>query len=37
VPDAIIAATAMINDATLITRNISDFQHVKEIKIQKPY
>jgi len=30
-PDAIIAATALSNNLTLITRNIKDFQHVQEL------
>lgn len=36
-PDAIIAATALTTDATLITRNIKDFQKIKGLKIEKPY
>ncbi len=36
-PDAIIAASAFLNNATLITRNIRDFQKIREIKVEKPY
>ena len=34
-PDAIIAATAIFTGTTLITRNIKDFQKIKELKLQK--
>ena len=37
VPDAIIAATALLLNATLITRNIHDFQKVKSLAVKKPY
>ncbi|MCO6485969.1 MAG: type II toxin-antitoxin system VapC family toxin [Saprospiraceae bacterium] len=30
-PDAIIAATALSNNLTLITRNLKDFQYLKEL------
>lgn len=36
-PDAIIAATAITEDATLITRNIKDFERVKGLKLRRPY
>jgi len=32
-PDAIIAATALVHDLTLITRNTSDFKNIEGIKI----
>lgn len=32
-PDAIIAASTIINDNTLITRNIKDFESIKDIKL----
>lgn len=35
--DAIIAATALNNDAKLITRNVKDFEPVKELEVEKPY
>lgn len=36
-PDAIIAATAMVYDMTLISRNISDFGNINNIKIVNPW
>ncbi|MBI4152123.1 type II toxin-antitoxin system VapC family toxin [Candidatus Woesearchaeota archaeon] len=36
-PDAIIAASAFVHDATLITRNIKDFEKIREIRVEKPY
>ena len=36
-PDAIIAASAFTNDAILVTRNIKDFNKIKEIILDKPY
>ena len=36
-PDAIIAATALVNDYTLITNNIADFKRIKELKAINPY
>ena|SRR3989338_5260293 len=35
--DAIIASTAISTDSELVTRNVKDFQKVKELKVQKPY
>lgn len=32
-PDAIIAATAIVHNLTLITHNISDFKQIKQLKI----
>ncbi len=37
VPDAVIAATAIHYDLTLITRNISDFKKISELEIIDPY
>ncbi len=37
VPDAIIAATSLINNAELLTRNINDFKNIKELKVKSPY
>ncbi len=34
--DAIIAATCLENDLTLITYNVKDFRFIKSLKIQKP-
>jgi predicted nucleic acid-binding protein len=36
-PDAIIAATAIVNHLTLITRNISDFNDIEGLEIINPY
>ncbi len=35
--DAIIAATAIQNNLTLLTRNVKDFNKIKEIRIKIPY
>lgn len=32
-PDAIIAATALVNDLTLITHNIADFKNITGLKV----
>ncbi|WP_299290683.1 type II toxin-antitoxin system VapC family toxin [uncultured Mucilaginibacter sp.] len=36
-PDAIIAATALVHDLTLITRNTTDFKNITGIKLLDPY
>jgi len=36
-PDAIIAATAILNDFTVITHNVKDFQRITELQIIDPY
>jgi len=36
-PDAIIAATALIYDFTLVTRNTADFKNIQGIKIINPW
>lgn len=36
-PDAILAATALIYNLTLITRNISDFKDIKDLKVIDPH
>lgn len=36
-PDAIIAATSLAFDFTLITRNVSDFKKIEGLKIFNPY
>jgi hypothetical protein len=36
-PDAIIAATALINNLTLITRNTADFQNIDGLQIIDPH
>lgn len=36
-PDAIIAATAMVHQLTLITRNTKDFERIEGLKVMDPY
>lgn len=36
-PDAIIAATAMVFELTLLTRNVADFQKVPSLKMANPW
>lgn len=36
-PDAIIAATALVNDRALITRNISDFKNIQGLELLNPW
>lgn len=36
-PDAIITATALINDMTLLTRNLSDFKQIPGLKFINPF
>jgi predicted nucleic acid-binding protein len=36
-PDAIIAATAVVNELTLITRNVSDFKNISGLKLKNPW
>ena len=36
-PDAIIAATAIVYDLTLVTRNVSDFEGLRNIIIYNPF
>lgn len=36
-PDAIIGATALVNDFTLVTRNISDFKNISGLRTLNPY
>ncbi len=35
--DAIIAATALIHNLELVTRNIDDFKHVEGLKVRNPF
>lgn len=37
VPDAIIAATAVVYDLTLITRNVGDFKNIPSLKLVNPW
>ena len=36
-PDAIIAATALVYDLTLLSRNLSDFNIIKGLKVVNPW
>jgi predicted nucleic acid-binding protein len=36
-PDAIIAATAIVNDLILLTRNVNDFKGINELKLMNPF
>ena len=36
-PDAIIAATAIVNNLSLVTRNIDDFKSILELKVIDPH
>ena len=36
-PDAIIAATALVMGATLVTRNTDDFKGIKGLRLMNPY
>ena len=36
-PDAIIAATALVNNFTIITNNEKDFENIKGLKVVNPY
>lgn len=37
IPDALIAATAVLNNAVLITKNLKDFQKVERLHVKEPY
>ena len=36
-PDAIIAATALVYDLGIVTRNVKDFENIKGINVVNPY
>ena len=36
-PDAIIAATALVHDLILVTRNTSDFKNIEGLKLSNPW
>jgi len=36
-PDAIIAATALTNNLTLLTRNITDFRNIENLNVVNPH
>jgi predicted nucleic acid-binding protein len=35
--DAIIAATALVNNLTLVTRNYKDYQHITGLQLLNPF
>jgi predicted nucleic acid-binding protein len=35
--DSIIAATALVHNLTLVTRNIADFRNIKDLSILNPW
>lgn len=37
VPDAIVAATAIVYELILLTRNIADFKNIKMLKVENPW
>ncbi len=37
IPDSFIAANALLNKLTLVTRNIKHFKNIASLKIEKPY
>ncbi len=37
VPDAILAASSIINKTELVTKNIKDFQNIEELNFKSPY
>lgn len=36
-PDSLIAATAIAQNALFLTRNVKDFDYIKGLKVQSPY
>ena len=36
-PDAIITSTALVYDLVIISRNVSDFKNIKELKVINPH
>jgi predicted nucleic acid-binding protein len=36
-PDAVIAATALVYDLTIISRNVSDFKNIQNLKVVNPH
>ncbi len=37
IADAIIAATALVHELTLVTRNVADFKHIADLKLHNPF
>ena len=36
-PDAVIAATALVYNLTLLTRNVSDFRNIQNLNVINPH
>jgi len=36
-PDAVIAATAIVNNSVLLTNNVKDFANIKGLKVINPH
>jgi len=36
-PDAVIAATALVHNLTLVTRNVKDFERIEGLRIYNPF
>ncbi|MEA5593393.1 hypothetical protein [Rivularia sp. UHCC 0363] len=36
-PDAVIAATTLCQEAVLVTRNVRDFKGIAELKLENPF
>jgi len=36
-PDAIIAASALVTNSTILTSNVKDFDKIKDVKVKKPF
>ena len=36
-PDAVVAATAIVNDLTLLTRNTDDFKNIVGLRVENPW
>jgi predicted nucleic acid-binding protein len=37
IPDALVAATAIVNDLILLTRNMEDFKKIENLKVENPW
>jgi predicted nucleic acid-binding protein len=37
IPDALVAATALVNDLILLTRNVNDFKNIPGLQVENPW
>jgi hypothetical protein len=37
IPDALVAATAIVNSLTLLTRNVQDFKNIRNLEMENPW